>query len=230
MILLIDNYDSFAHNLARYFRQLCQAVEVFRNDALTVDDVAMLQPSAMVLSPGPGTPAAAGICVPLVRELGSRIPVLGVCLGHQAICEAWGAGIARNTPLHGQASQIWHNGHPLFSGIESPFEAARYHSLAARPASLPDNLEVVAITGDDVVMAVVHRQYRVCGVQFHPESVLTFCGYRLLGNFLQWSGLPVDTSRVEPLTATLIRPAAPGPAERGPSASVLIPPPRSDTP
>lgn len=199
MLLLIDNYDSFAHNLARYFRQLGQATTVVRNDRITIAQIRSLNPAAIVMSPGPGTPDQAGICVPLVEQLYRQVPLLGVCLGHQAICQALGASVVRTRPVHGRPGQLHHTGHALFAGVPSPFTAGRYHSLTVAAATIPDSLEVVAtlVAGDkaaesdDGVMAVVHRQYPVTGFQFHPESVLTADGHRLLANFLVWAGIVV---------------------------------------
>jgi anthranilate synthase/aminodeoxychorismate synthase-like glutamine amidotransferase len=190
MILLIDNYDSFAHNLARYLRQLGQQVRVVRNDVLSVEEIANEKPAAIVMSPGPCTPVEAGICLQAVRQLHSSIPMLGVCLGHQAICQAFGARVIRASPVHGQATAVEHYQHPLFQKIESPFMAGRYHSLIADCPSLPSELEVIATTSrSGVVMAIAHRRFPVFGVQFHPESVLTESGYRLLGNFLGLAGI-----------------------------------------
>jgi anthranilate synthase component 2 len=186
VILLIDNYDSFVHNLARYVRELGEEAVVRRNDALSVDDVARLAPSHLILSPGPCTPAKAGICNELVRRLGPTIPILGVCLGHQCIGAAYGGAIVRaGRPMHGKASPIVHDGTGLFAALPSPFWAARYHSLVIAPGTLPASLRVVATAGDDgAIMAVVHREHPVVGVQFHPESALTEYGYAMLDHFL----------------------------------------------
>lgn len=190
MILLIDNYDSFAHNLARYLRQLGQDVAVVRNDEMSVAEIRTMNPAAIVLSPGPCTPNEAGICLHVVEQLHSTIPMLGVCLGHQAICQAFGASVIRTAPVHGRASEVQHRGHSLFDGLESPFMAGRYHSLIAACDSLPADLEVIATSlTDKIVMAISHRRFPVFGVQFHPESVLTSGGYRLLGNFLGLAGI-----------------------------------------
>jgi anthranilate synthase component 2 len=186
MILLIDNYDSFVHNLARYVRELGEDAVVRRNDALTVDDVVRLAPSHLILSPGPCTPAEAGISTELVRRLGPTIPILGVCLGHQCIGAAYGGAIVRaGRPMHGKASPIVHDGTGLFATLPSPFWAARYHSLVIAPATLPASLRVTATAGDDgAIMSVVHREHPVVGVQFHPESALTEYGYAMLDHFL----------------------------------------------
>lgn len=209
MIVLIDNYDSFAHNLARYLRQLDQLVQVVRNDAISIADLKKQRPAAIVISPGPCTPDEAGICLSLVEHFESTIPMLGVCLGHQAICQALGGRIGRTRPVHGQASSIRHFGHPLFANIETPFVAGRYHSLIMQPETLPDRLEVLATCGDGIAMSVGHRHDPVFGVQFHPESVLTSCGYQLLGNFLQLAGIEVDHTRVEQLSSDLKSQSAP---------------------
>jgi anthranilate synthase/aminodeoxychorismate synthase-like glutamine amidotransferase len=188
MILLIDNYDSFVHNLARYVRELGETAVVRRNDDLTVDDVARLAPSHIILSPGPCTPAEAGISTELVRRLGPTIPILGVCLGHQCIGAAYGGTIVRaERPMHGKASPIVHDGTGLFASLPSPFWAARYHSLviAPSPMMMPDSLRVTATASDDgAIMAVAHREHPVVGVQFHPESALTEYGYAMLDHFL----------------------------------------------
>jgi anthranilate synthase component 2 len=198
MILLIDNYDSFAHNLARYLRLLGQGVHIVRNNRTNVDEIRSLAPAAIVMSPGPCTPDQAGVCLEVVARLHRTVPILGVCLGHQAICQALGATIARHEPAHGQAGLVHHTGHPLFNQIPSPFPAGRYHSLVAVRDSLPAELTVIATLavredqpdgGQGPVMAVAHREFPVAGVQFHPESVLTPHGMQLLANFLQWANL-----------------------------------------
>ena len=184
MILLIDNFDSFVFNLARYLEELGEETQVVRNDAITVDAIRALHPEAIVLSPGPCDPPKAGITLDVVRELGKRTPMLGVCLGHQAIGEAFGARIIRNPPVHGRASLVLHDGRGIFRGLPNPIEVARYHSLAIERESLPDCLEVSASTSDACIMAVRHRELPIVGVQFHPESVLTELGHDLLRNFL----------------------------------------------
>jgi anthranilate synthase/aminodeoxychorismate synthase-like glutamine amidotransferase len=185
MILLIDNYDSFVYNLARYARELGWDVLVCRHDAITVPEIEALAPSHIVLSPGPCTPSEAGISTTVVGELGDRIPVLGVCLGHQCIGEAYGASIVRATrPMHGKASRVSHDGTSIFAGVPSPLVAARYHSLVIAERSLPASLRVLARADDDgEIMAVAHRTHPVVGVQFHPESVATEHGYALLDAF-----------------------------------------------
>ncbi len=187
-VLLIDNYDSFTYNLYQFLAELHADVTVERNDAITVDEVRQLNPDAIVISPGPGVPRDAGISVDLVRALGPTIPILGVCLGHQAIAEAFGGVITRAPELmHGKASDIHHDGSGVFAGLPSPFSAIRYHSLCAAPEAVPDSLEVTARTKTGVIMAVRHRQYPVHGVQFHPESILSEHGKDLLANFLRFA-------------------------------------------
>ena len=184
-VLLIDNYDSFTYNLYQYLCELGADVTVVRNDAVSVDDVRALSPDYIVISPGPGVPRDAGISVELVRALGATTPILGVCLGHQAITEAYGGVVTRAPELmHGKASFIQHNGKDVFQGLPSPFSAIRYHSLCTAPEAVPDALEVTAKSDSGVIMAVRHRQYPVYGVQFHPESILTQHGKDLLANFL----------------------------------------------
>jgi len=192
VILLVDNYDSFVHNLARYFRRLGHDTRVMRNDAVAVDEIGSLGPEAIVLSPGPGRPAEAGCSVEVVRRWHTRLPMLGVCLGHQAIVEALGGRVVRSgDPVHGRASTIRHDGRGVFAGLENPIVAARYHSLVVDEASLPACLEVSARTEDGAVMAVRHRKLPLVGLQFHPESVLTDVGYPLLGGFLRCARLGV---------------------------------------
>ena len=190
MVLLIDNYDSFVHNLARYFEELGCETDVIRNDSTTVDEIRRRRPQAIVLSPGPCTPREAGICTDLVRELGPTTPTLGVCLGHQAIADALGGRIVRAPqPVHGRTSQIMHNSERLFAGLPNPLSATRYHSLIAEESSLPSKLRVTARSEDGLIMALEHREWPLFGVQFHPESVLTEGGHRLLANFLRLAGV-----------------------------------------
>ena len=192
MILVLDNYDSFTFNLVQYLGEFGLDVDVRRNDALSVDDVGALAPDAIVISPGPCTPAEAGISIPLVRRWGSSIPILGVCLGHQAIVESYGGRVVRaGRVMHGKTSRIVHDGTGLFAGLESPLEVMRYHSLIAEPASMPDVLSVTAVAQDDAteIHAVQHREHPVWGVQFHPESVMTPRGRDLLANFLSLAGV-----------------------------------------
>jgi anthranilate synthase component 2 len=197
MILLIDNYDSFVYNLARYVRELGEAPLVRRNDAMTVDDILELAPSHVIISPGPCSPAEAGISTDVVRRVGRTIPVLGVCLGHQCIGAAYGGEIVRaGRPMHGKTSRIHHRGTDLFTGLPNPFLASRYHSLVISPASLPRELEVTATAEDGEIMAVKHATHPVYGVQFHPESVLTEHGYRMLDHFLH--GVPAAPRELPP--------------------------------
>jgi anthranilate synthase component II len=199
MILLIDNYDSFVYNLARYVRELGETPVVRRHDAVTVDEVLAAPPSHIIISPGPCSPAEAGISTELVVRAGATIPILGVCLGHQCIGAAYGGEIVRaGRPMHGKISRIHHRGIGLFAGLPSPFRATRYHSLVIAPASVPAELEVTATSEDGEIMAVQHTRDPVYGVQFHPESVLTEQGYRLLDHFLH--GVPA-TPRTLPLAA-----------------------------
>lgn len=185
MILFLDNYDSFVYNLARYVRELGDEPVVRRNDAITLDEIAALRPSHIIISPGPCAPAQAGISTEVVRRFGASTPVLGVCLGHQCIGEAYGGRIVRaGKPMHGKVSRIHHDGTGIFAGLPSPFIATRYHSLVIDPASLPADLRVTATAEDGEIMAVAHRTYPVVGVQFHPESALTEHGYWMLENFL----------------------------------------------
>lgn len=190
MILLIDNYDSFVYNLARYLTELgCETV-VRRNDAVTVAEVARLDPQAVVLSPGPGTPQQSGICIPLIQELTGTVPILGVCLGHQAIAAALGAEVIRaEEPVHGRTSLIQHDGSTLFSGLPNPLRATRYHSLIVDESTLPGELRVTARTADGIPMALEHSGKPLFGVQFHPESILTEAGHALLANFLTVAGI-----------------------------------------
>ncbi len=185
MILLIDNYDSFTYNLYQYLCELGAKVEVRRNDALTVDDVEQMAPEAIVISPGPGRPEDGGISIATIQRLGERIPLLGVCLGHQCITAAFGGDVIRASELrHGKTSMIRHNDTGIFAGLDNPFEAVRYHSLIADASTLPAALEVTAQTDDGLIMGVKHRTAPIHGVQFHPESVLTHSGKQLLENFL----------------------------------------------
>lgn len=185
-VLLIDNYDSFTYNLYQYLCELGAEVIVRRNDALDVDAARAFEPDAIVISPGPGVPGSAGISIDLIRALGPSLPILGVCLGHQAITVAFGGVVARAPELmHGKASDIHHDGGGIFEGLPSPFSAIRYHSLSAAPESMPQALEVTARTKTGVIMGIRHREYPVHGVQFHPESILTEHGKALLGNFLR---------------------------------------------
>ncbi len=188
-VLILDNYDSFAHNLARYFRLLGQATEVVRSDTLTVEQVVAKRPAAIVISPGPRAPESAGVSLAVIERCSGMIPLLGVCLGHQAIGQAFGGRIDRAPPVHGRASEIEHDGSGLFRDLPSPLSVARYHSLVVAADSLPAALRVTATTAEGLVMAVEHREHPTYGVQFHPESILSDAGLRLLQNFLQLAGV-----------------------------------------
>ncbi len=185
MILLIDNYDSFTFNLFHLIGRVGAACKVCRNDALSVEDALALAPEAIVLSPGPCAPNQAGICLDLIATAAGRVPMLGVCLGHQAIGQAFGGAVVRApAPMHGKVGRVEHAGSDIFAGLPSPFEAARYHSLIVERASLPSTLEVTAWTEDGLVMGLRHRALPVFGVQFHPESIASECGAEILANFL----------------------------------------------
>jgi anthranilate synthase/aminodeoxychorismate synthase-like glutamine amidotransferase len=189
MILMIDNYDSFTYNLVQMFQVIGENVHVWRNDQTDLVEMARLRPSALVISPGPGGPDQAGISVEAVRRFGPKRPVLGVCLGHQSITAAFGGKIIRaNRIMHGKISSIFHDGQTVYEGVPSPFKAVRYHSLIADRESFPDCLEVSSWTEEGEIMGLRHREYRVEGVQFHPESILTNKGYRILQNFLKQGG------------------------------------------
>jgi anthranilate synthase component 2 len=189
MILVIDNYDSFTYNLVHFLGELGGESEVWRNDKITLDQVAAIAPEAIVLSPGPATPDTAGICLALIDRFAPTTPILGVCLGHQALGQAMGGEVIRAPHLmHGKTSKINHTGKGLFRGLNSGFEATRYHSLIVRPESLPDVLEVTASTDDGLIMGMQHRRFPSHGVQFHPESIASAHGHDLLRNFLTLAG------------------------------------------
>ena len=191
-VLVIDNYDSFTFNLVQYLRELGATVTVERNDALSIADIARSNPAAIVMSPGPRTPEDAGICVDLVRELGSSVPMLGVCLGHQAIGVAYGARVVRAPAVvHGKVGPVHHGGAGVLRGLDDPFMATRYHSLVVTAGGFPDSLEATAWSEDGLIMAMRHRTFPVEGVQFHPESVGTPSGHALLRNFLDTAGVAV---------------------------------------
>jgi len=186
MLLMIDNYDSFTYNLVQYFGELGETVEVHRNDKITVSEIIARHPERLVISPGPCSPDEAGISVTAIRELAGRLPILGVCLGHQSVGQAFGGRIVRADRLmHGKTSPIHHDGRELFAGLANPFEATRYHSLLIEKATLPSCLEITAWTAEEEIMGVRHRDLPVWGVQFHPESILTVEGKQLLRNFLE---------------------------------------------
>jgi anthranilate synthase component 2 len=185
MVLLIDNYDSFTYNLFHYLGELGADVVVKRNDELTAEQALALKPEAIVLSPGPCTPNEAGICMELIRKAAGHVPILGVCLGHQAIGQVYGGQIVRAPqPMHGKVSRIHHTGKSVFRGLNNDFEATRYHSLTIAPESMPTCLEVTATSGDGVIQGVMHKTHPVHGVQFHPESIASENGHALLQNFL----------------------------------------------
>jgi len=187
VLLVIDNYDSFTYNLVQYLGELGQTVEVRRNNRVTIDEIENgLRPERIVISPGPGTPDDAGITLDVIAHFSGKIPVLGVCLGHQAIGQAFGGKVIRAPELmHGKASRVSHDGKTIFAGITDPFLAGRYHSLIVEKESLPDSLEISARTPEDIIMGLRHRELKVEGVQFHPESILTSEGKQLLANFLK---------------------------------------------
>jgi anthranilate synthase component 2 len=185
MLLMVDNYDSFTYNLVQYFQELGEEVQVFRNDKITVDEIAAKKPQRLVISPGPCSPTEAGISVEAIQALAGKIPILGVCLGHQSMGYAYGGRIIRAASLmHGKTSPIHHNGRELFQGLANPFNATRYHSLVVERSTLPEVLEISAWTDDGEIMGMRHRTLPMWGVQFHPESILTIEGKKLLKNFL----------------------------------------------
>ena len=189
MLLMIDNYDSFTYNLVQYLGELGEDVRVYRNDAIALDEIAKIKPAHIVISPGPCTPNEAGISVPLIQRFAGAIPILGVCLGHQSIGQAFGGRIVHaHEVMHGKTSAIEHCGAGVFRGLPRPFQATRYHSLVIEKSSLPDCLEVTAWTDDGEIMGVRHKSLPVEGVQFHPESILTEHGHELLRNFLEGEG------------------------------------------
>ena len=195
MLLLIDNYDSFTYNLVHFLGELGATSEVVRNDKITPEEAIARKPKAIVLSPGPCTPNEAGICLDLIAKVAGRIPVLGVCLGHQAIGQAYGGKVIRVTPMHGKLSTIKHPGAGVFAGLPETFEVTRYHSLTVEKKSFPDDLEITAETGDGVIMGLQHRSEPVHGVQFHPESIASEHGHALLANFLRLAGFKSNRSK-----------------------------------
>ncbi len=185
MIVVIDNYDSFTYNLVQYLGELGKEIEVYRNDKIKPEGIKKLKPDKIVISPGPGRPENAGISKEVISSFGGKIPILGVCLGHQCIAEVYGADIVRSKSImHGKVSEIYHNGEDIFKGIQSPFIATRYHSLVVEPLSLKQPLEVIARTKDNEIMGIRHRDMPIWGVQFHPESILTEVGMDILKNFV----------------------------------------------
>ena len=185
MLLMIDNYDSFTYNLVQYLGELGAEVRVHRNDQITIEQIIDIRPSHIVISPGPCTPNEAGISVKLVKQFGGNIPILGVCLGHQSVVQAFGGDIVHAQVLmHGKTSMIHHKGHGIFNSLQSPFQATRYHSLVVNPATLPECFTITAWTEDEEIMGIQHREHQIYGVQFHPESISTQYGHELLGNFL----------------------------------------------
>ncbi len=199
MILVIDNYDSFTFNLVHHLSELGQDVVVARNDEATPEQIYMIRPDGIVISPGPCTPKEAGVSVEVIRRLGSHVPILGVCLGHQCIGEAYGGRIIRAPQLmHGKSSLVYHDGRGVFTGLPQPFEAIRYHSLVVQRPDLPQVLEVAAETAEGLIMGIRHRRFPVHGVQFHPESVMTPVGKDLLERFVDICGLHAADARAEP--------------------------------
>jgi len=208
MITLIDNYDSFAYNLVHYLGELGVAVKVYRNDEVSVEDVLSAAPEAIVISPGPCDPDKAGICLDLVAQAASKVPIFGVCLGHQTIGQAFGGKVVRAPAMmHGKVSRIAHTGSGIFAGLEADFQATRYHSLMVEPGSLPDSLEVTATSSDGVIMGLSHREHNIHGVQFHPESIASQHGHALLKNFLELAGV-AGLTEVAPLDVDLNKWAA----------------------
>jgi anthranilate synthase component 2 len=186
MLLMIDNYDSFTYNLVQYFGELGEEVSTFRNDEITLEQIEAMKPDRICLSPGPCTPAEAGICIAVLKHFAGKLPMLGVCLGHQAIGAAFGGNVIRAKHImHGKTSEVMHNGTGVFRGLPSPFTVIRYHSLAIERESIPDCLEITAWTADGEIMGVRHKQFAIEGVQFHPESILSEHGHALLKNFLE---------------------------------------------
>jgi anthranilate synthase/aminodeoxychorismate synthase-like glutamine amidotransferase len=185
MILVIDNYDSFTYNLVQYLGEMGQTLKVFRNDKISLEAIRKLKPNYIIISPGPGSPKDAGISKAVIKEFGGKIPILGVCLGHQCIGEVFGAKIVRaKRIMHGKTSRIYHNKRDIFKGLKNPFAATRYHSLIIKKTTLPKSIEITAKTKQNEIMAVQHKKYPIFGVQFHPESILTEDGKKLLKNFL----------------------------------------------
>ncbi|MBC8060141.1 MAG: aminodeoxychorismate/anthranilate synthase component II [Clostridiaceae bacterium] len=186
MFIMIDNYDSFVYNLVRYFEELNQNVFVYRNDKITIEEIKVLKPEGIIISPGPKSPKEAGISLQIIKEFKGKVPILGICLGHQAIAQHFGGEIIKGiVPVHGKISEVFHNGEGVFRGIVNPFKVTRYHSLVVKPSTLPSSLEVTAQTKDGVIMGIKHREYYIEGVQFHPEAELTEYGHEILENFIK---------------------------------------------
>ncbi len=187
MILMIDNYDSFTYNLVQYFGEIGYELDTYRNDKISLEDIEKLKPLAIIISPGPGRPDDAGISKEAILKIGLTTPILGVCLGHQCIAEVYSGKIVRdNIPTHGKTSQVFHDGKTIYQGISNPFTATRYHSLIVEKESLPDCLEITARNEDQIIMGIRHKEYPVEGVQFHPESILTEEGKKILKNFIDY--------------------------------------------
>jgi anthranilate synthase component 2 len=185
MILLIDNYDSFTYNLYHYIIEAgCSDVKVVRNDKITIAEIIKINPQAIVLSPGPCTPNDAGVCLQIIKEFKGKYPILGVCLGHQAIGQSFGGEIIKTHPVHGKVSEIFHSNKSVFKNIPSPFKATRYHSLIIKKETCPDDLEITASTKDGIIMGVMHKKYNIHGVQFHPESIASEYGHQIIKNFI----------------------------------------------
>jgi len=188
MILVIDNYDSFTYNLVQYLGEMGGEIKVYRNDKIAPEDIEGMSPESIIISPGPGRPEDAGISKAVIKKFAGRVPILGVCLGHQSVAEVYGARIVRSDKImHGKVSPIYHNGRDIFKDVPSPFDATRYHSLVVEPGTLEDPLELIAWTDDNEIMGIRHKEMPVWGVQFHPESILTFEGMKLLRNFVEMS-------------------------------------------
>lgn len=185
MFLMIDNYDSFVYNLVRYFEELNEKVCVYRNDKITIEEIKVLNPEGIIISPGPKSPKDAGISLQIIKEFKGKIPILGICLGHQVIAQYFGGRIIKGIkPVHGKISEVFHNGEGIFKGLPTPFKATRYHSLVVEPSNLPLDLDVTAQTVDGIIMGIKHKKYCIEGVQFHPEAELTEYGHEMLENFI----------------------------------------------